>query len=157
MSVRPNGFKNSVYGTYLFSHDGKEECSYLSADILCEGRAPNQEVDIGCLEHSRNFLGWASSVEGILGRLCFKSSPHSKLYIVLERRKRKYDEIDWAGLPILPQLSCLGRILYWCRQDHNGQRPRSNQKAPRNIPIHPLSCKCCITLHDSPRTQLSRS
>jgi hypothetical protein len=70
--------KNSVLWHYLFSHDGKR-MSYLSADMLCGGRARIHEVDIGCLEQSRNFLGWASSVEVHIGRLCSNQLPISKL------------------------------------------------------------------------------
>ncbi len=60
--------KDSVLWHYLFNHDASR-MPYFSADILCAGRAPIHQVDTVCLEQSRNFLGWASSVEVHIGKL----------------------------------------------------------------------------------------
>jgi hypothetical protein len=60
--------KNSVMWHYIFNNDGSR-ISYLSAEGLCGGRALIQDVDAPCLELSRNFLGWASSVENHAGKL----------------------------------------------------------------------------------------
>jgi hypothetical protein len=51
--------QNSVLWHLLVNQDG-DRISYLSAE---GARAPIHEVDAPCLERSRNFLGWASSVE----------------------------------------------------------------------------------------------
>ena len=60
--------KDSVLWHYMFNHDASR-ISYLSADTLCGRRTPIHEVDVGCLKHSRNFLGWSSSVEVHTGEL----------------------------------------------------------------------------------------
>ena len=54
--------KDSVLWHYVFNQDASR-ISYLDADTLCSGRALVNQVDMACLEHSRNFLGWSSSVE----------------------------------------------------------------------------------------------
>jgi len=60
--------KDSVLWHYLFNYD-TSRMPYYSANILCRGRAPVHQVDTVCLEQSRNFLGWASSVEVHIGKL----------------------------------------------------------------------------------------
>ena len=55
--------KNSLLWHFVSSHDRKE-MSYFSAESLHTGRDySNHDVDTACLGRSRNFLGWASSVE----------------------------------------------------------------------------------------------
>ncbi|TVY32542.1 hypothetical protein LSUB1_G007997 [Lachnellula subtilissima] len=68
--------QNSVLWHFLVNENGKR-ISYLSA----EGhRASIHDVDATCLERSRNFLGWASSVEIHAGG-----------------KETRYEDIDWAG------------------------------------------------------------
>lgn len=51
--------QNSVLWHFLVNENGKR-MSYLSAEGC---RASIHDVDAACLEQSRNFLGWSSSVE----------------------------------------------------------------------------------------------
>jgi hypothetical protein len=60
--------KDSVLWHYLFNQD-KSRMSYLFADTIHRGRALLHEVDMACLSHSRNFLGWCSSAEIHAGML----------------------------------------------------------------------------------------
>ena len=80
--------KNSVLWHYLFNHDGNR-MSYLSPDTLCRGRVPIHEVDMACLEYSRNFLGWASNVEVHIGE-----PPPS---ITLQGPNRAVERLDAFG------------------------------------------------------------
>lgn len=54
--------KNSLLWHFLYNDDGSR-MPYLSADNISGGRLSIQDVDSPFLEHSRHFLGWASSVE----------------------------------------------------------------------------------------------
>ena len=54
--------KNSILWHYLYEKDGSR-ISYLAADERCPSRMRIDVVDTACLRSSRNFLGWASSVE----------------------------------------------------------------------------------------------
>ncbi|TVY93688.1 hypothetical protein LAWI1_G001611 [Lachnellula willkommii] len=68
--------QNSVLWHLLVNEDGKR-MSYLSAKGY---RASIHDVDAVCLERSRNFLGWASSVEIHAGG-----------------KDNRYEDIEWAG------------------------------------------------------------
>ncbi|TVY48628.1 hypothetical protein LOCC1_G003111 [Lachnellula occidentalis] len=68
--------QNSVLWHFLVNENG-ERMSYLSAEGY---RASIHDIDATCLERSRNFLGWASSVEIHAGG-----------------KEIRYEDIDWAG------------------------------------------------------------
>ncbi|KAH6677360.1 hypothetical protein B0J14DRAFT_636069 [Halenospora varia] len=71
--------KSSLLWHFLYNDDGSR-MPYLSADNISGGRLSIQDVDSPFLEHSRHFLGWASSVEIHAGT-----------------KDVKYEDIEWAG------------------------------------------------------------
>ncbi len=59
--------KDSILWHYLFQQDGSR-IPYLAADQRCPNRA-RHGIDTSCLQLSRHFLGWTSSVECLAGKL----------------------------------------------------------------------------------------
>ena len=61
MFVPMGRIRNSVLWHFLYNKD-TSRISYLSARERCSRQALIDTVDVSCLEYTRNFLGWASSV-----------------------------------------------------------------------------------------------
>lgn len=59
---------NSVQWHYLFEKDGSR-ISYLAADERCPTGLTLDDIDVTSLPKCRNFLGWASSVEILTGKV----------------------------------------------------------------------------------------
>jgi hypothetical protein len=86
--------KDSILWHYLFERDGSR-ISYLSADSRCPSRARIQSVDAACLQASRNFLGWASSVEIHTGEVLSVAAIYNQADVKLGTKDAKYQDIEW--------------------------------------------------------------
>lgn len=95
--------QNSLLWHYVFNEPG-ERISYLSADTFAGGRLSMDECGTACLERSRHFLGWSSSVEVLAG--AYNNGVILIICLIVNLKSGtkdvKYEEIGWAGSRLAP-------------------------------------------------------